>query len=297
MNFKQALSHFAKQAGGSYKTVHDRQRIMQRFVEYLKQHNIQIKHTDHIKTKHIEGYIKSRLTQGITRRTLQNEMSAIRVTLTQAGREKLAQSERLTNQALNIHNASRAGTKTSITEQQYQQIFQLALQKDQGLAATIQLARALGLRSEEAVQSIHSLKTWQTALNQGKTTLPIIFGTKGGRPRETRIINPERVKQAVNFAIKVSKQQNGKLINKPNLKQAMTYWRNQTRAIGLTGTIAPHSLRYAWAQDAIQYYKEQGYSDKEALAMTSMDLGHGDGRGRYVKRIYNLKENSINFLY
>nr|WP_216355017.1 integrase domain-containing protein [Gilliamella apicola] len=150
-------------------------------------------------------------------------MAAIRATLTQAGQEKLAQSERLTNQALNIAHVSRMGTKTVISEQQYQTILHTALQKDQGLTATIQLARALGLRSEEAVQSIHSLNTWQTALNQGKTTLPIIFGTKGGRPRETRIINPERVKQAVDFAIKVSKQQRGKLINKPNLKQAMTY--------------------------------------------------------------------------
>lgn len=26
----------------------------------------------------------------------------------------------------------------------------------------------------------------------------------------------------------------------------------------------------------------QGFSEKEALAMTAMDLGHGDGRGRYV---------------
>lgn len=292
MNLKQTLIHFAKQAGGSYKTVHDRQIIMQRFVEYLKQQNIQIKLTEHIKTKHIEGYIHSRQAQAITKRTLQNEMSALRTTLTQAGREKLAQSERLTNQALNIDHASRMGTKTAISEQQYQAVFQSALQKDQGLAATIQLARALGLRSEEAVQSIHSLKTWQTALNQGKTTLPIIFGTKGGRPRETRIINPDRVKQAIDFAIKVSKQQNGKLINKPNLKQAMTYWRNQTRAIGLSGTIAPHSLRYAWAQDAIQYYQQQGYTNKEALAMTSMDLGHGDGRGRYVKQVYNLKTNT-----
>ena len=129
--------------------------------------------------------------------------------------EKLAQSERLTNQALNIAHASRMGTKTVISEQQYQTILHTALQKDQGLTATIQLARALGLRSEEAVQSIHSLNTWQTALNQGKTTLPIIFGTKGGRPRETRIINPERVKQAVDFASKYQNNKGGNSLINP----------------------------------------------------------------------------------
>ncbi|WP_371328893.1 integrase domain-containing protein [Gilliamella sp. A7] len=31
-------------------------------------------------------------------------------------------------------------------------------------------------------------------------------------------------------------------MNKPNLKQAMSYWRNQTKAFGLTGKISPHSL-------------------------------------------------------
>lgn len=36
MNLKQTLSHFAKQAEGSYKTLHDRQIIMQRFIELFK---------------------------------------------------------------------------------------------------------------------------------------------------------------------------------------------------------------------------------------------------------------------
>ncbi|MGS0066780.1 integrase domain-containing protein, partial [Escherichia coli] len=26
--------------------------------------------------------------------------------------------------------------------------------------------------------------------------------------------------------------------------------------------------------------------EKEALAMVAMDLGHGDGRGRWVKQVY-----------
>ncbi|MCR2697983.1 DNA-binding protein, partial [Salmonella enterica] len=49
---------------------------------------------------------------------------------------------------------------------------------------------------------------------------------------------------------------------------------------------SPHSLRYAWAQDAIRYYEEQGLSHKEALAVTSTDLGHGDGRGIYIEQVY-----------
>lgn len=194
MNIKQSLEQLARQAKGSFKTVHDRVVIIKRFGNYLKDNNIQIKHVDHIKTKHIEGYIQLRQTLGISKRTLQNEMSAIRKTFTQAGRDKLVYSERLSNKNLNIHDASRKGTKTAITDEQYQTILQSAIQKDEGLAVTIRLARVLGLRGEEAVQSTQSLKTWQTAINDGKEKLRIVFGTKGNRPGDTLILNREQVK-------------------------------------------------------------------------------------------------------
>lgn len=66
----------------------------------------------------------------------------------------------------------------------------------------------------------------------------------------------------------------------------MDYWHNQATLIGLTGAYSPHSLRYAWAQDAIRHYLAQGFSRKETLAMVAMDLGHGGGRGRYVAQMY-----------
>lgn len=36
------------------------------------------------------------------------------------------------------------------------------------------------------------------------------------------------------------------------------------------GRVFPHSLRYAWAQDAINHYLAQGFSEKEALAQTEI---------------------------
>ena len=263
--------------------------IVKRLADYFQANNIQIKQVEHIKSKHIEGYIAYRQIQNIGKRTLHNEMSAIRKTLAQAGRDKLAYSERLSNKSLNIHNASRQGTKTAITNEQYHDVVNTAIEKNLlGIAAGLQVARYLGLRGEEVVQSIQSLKTWQKAINQGKETVTVVYGTKGGRPRQTRIINHEKVKQVIDYAISIANQQHGKLIDKPNLKQAMTYWRNHTTALGLTGKISPHSLRYAYAQDGLQYYQEQDYSEKEALALVSMDLGHGDGRGRYIKQVYGL---------
>lgn len=289
---EKSVQKLARLAGGSHKTVHDRIAIVGRVFRCLKQLNIQIKDIEHLKAKHARLYVEHRLAQCIKQRTVQNEMSALRKVLRECGRDKLADSEGMSNKALKLAGASRAGTKSAIPDDLYQNVLSKALQKDEGLAATIQLARTFGLRSEEAVQSIHSLETWQKELSKSKKHITVVFGTKGGRPRQTRIIDRQKAIKAVEFAINIAKQRNGKLIDKPNLQQAMTYWRNHTRRLGLTGEHSPHSLRYAWAQEAGNLYRDQGYSAKEADAMTAMDLGHGDGRGRYVKRIYGTKINS-----
>lgn len=289
-SLQQQLTNNARQASCAHKTVHHRQIMIKRFGHYLKDNNIQINNINQIKVGYIEGYIKSRLNQGISKRTLQNEMSAIRQTLRAAGRDKLAGHPRISNQALGLSGASRQGTKVAITQEQYQAIYQQALQKSPALAATLDIAVTLGLRGEEAVQSCQSMKTWQKALQQGKTTIHVVFGTKGGRPRDVHIINPQQTLQVVNNALTIMEQQNGKLIHKPSLKQAMNYWRNSTYRLGLIGQISPHSLRYAFTQEQVDQYLKQGYSEQEALAKASMDLGHGDGRGRFIKQVYGKTE-------
>jgi hypothetical protein len=91
------------------------------------------------------------------------------------------------------------------------------------------------------------------------------------------------------FVDHFTESRNHRLIDKPDLKSAMDYWHNQAMRMDLTGAYSPHSLRYAWAQNAIHLYLAQGFSRKETLAMVAMvamDLGHGDGRGRYVAQVY-----------
>ncbi|EHF7786698.1 hypothetical protein J3Y33_001840, partial [Salmonella enterica] len=95
-------------------------------------------------------------------------------------------------------------------------------------------------------------------------------------------LNTGAVRKALDNAIAVAESRNGRLIDKPDLKTAMKYWHSQASRISLTGAYSPHSLRYAWAQDAIRHYLAQGFSDKEALAQTAMDLG----RGQYVRLVY-----------
>lgn len=281
------MKRLAQQAGGSHKTVHDRIKLAQRFCGRLVlAQNVQIRRVAQLKARHIEGYIRDRLAQGITKRSLQNEMAAVRCILKQAGRDRLAQSERLNNRSLGLSGASRNGTKLAITPERYRDVLEMARAKDPGMAAALELARLMGLRSQEAVQSVQSLKTWKQAVERGDTRLTVVFGTKGGRPRETVILDSIAVKKALDNALAIAESRNNRLIDKPDLKSAMKYWHCQASRLGLTGACSPHSLRYAWAQDAIRHYLAQGFCEKEALAMTAMDLGHGDGRGRYVAQVY-----------
>lgn len=280
----------AKKAGGSFKTVDDRIHIVQRFSHHLRLLNIQIQRVEQIKVRHIECYIQERLAQEIGKRTLQNEMAALRGVLQQAGRKQVAEHERLANKSLGLAGASRNGTNRAITQEYYSKVLEAARNKDAGLAVTLELARLMGLRSQEAVQCCQSLKTWKEALERGETRLTVIFGTKGHRPRETIIQDAGAVKKALENALSVAEQRNGRLIDRPSLQQAMNYWRKEIAKAGLMGIYTPHSLRYAWAQDALRHYLAQGFCHREALALTSMDLGHGDGRGRYVVQVYGQRE-------
>jgi len=67
------------------------------------------------------------------------------------------------------------------------------------------------------------------------------------------------------------------------LKQALGIYRNVCHRAG----IQSHGARYAFAQERVQAYRQnEGFSEREARTATSLDLGHGDGRGRYVASVY-----------
>nr|WP_274724768.1 integrase domain-containing protein [Xenorhabdus bovienii] len=96
----------------------------------------------------------------------------------------------------------------------------------------------------------------------------------------------EALQNAIAYAKREQAERSGRLIDKPTIHQAVDRYRYVVRRAGLVGKLAPHSMRYHFAQQSGAHYKAQGFSEQEALALVSMDLGHGDGRGRYIRQVY-----------
>jgi len=286
MSLKEELEKFATRAGGAHKTVSDRQNIAGRLADTLKAANIQIKEIDHLKSRHIEAYMKQRDADGLSLRSRQNEMAAVRGMLREAGRSTLANSARISNKALGIGNATRDGTHRAMPQDRYSELVaSLAASSNKDVLACVQLERYLGLRGEEAIQANKSLDTWEKQLSQGES-VRVIYGTKGGRSRDVRPVDCQKALEAVRYAQERTKKNGGTIINKSNLQAAGEHHAYVLRSLGCSGEYSPHSLRYAFACDSIERYEFQGFSHKDALAMGSLDLGHGDGRGRYVEQVY-----------
>lgn len=284
MSLKKEVSKLAHKAGGSFATRSNRVDHIKRFVEHLKAANVQIRQVSQLKEKHVRAYVQARLDAGISKRSIQNELAGLRAVLRESGRHKLA--DQLDNAKLGAGGTSRAGTKYAISEERQAELAANVFELDAGVHACIELQRSLGLRAEEAVRSPDSLATWQRALSKGQP-IYVVFGTKGGRPRVVYPADMERALRAVEAARSVCKAQGGVLVAKPDLKAAMARYTRVMAKAGFVGVEAGHSLRYAFAVAQIAHYKALGFTEREAYARTSTDLGHGDGRGQYVVRVYS----------
>jgi site-specific recombinase XerC len=232
--------------------------------------------------KQMKGFIQARLEQGISARTMQTEMSHLRVALEGVGRVEFAQ-ETCANKELAVPSASRIGTGRVVDPD----VLRTALEAAQAdTKALIQLSRSIGLREKEAVLSADSLREWDRALASGQP-LVVRYGTKGKLIRSV-FIRPGGVKaaqEAVKAALAVVKEQK-KLVVSKNLKSAVDQHSDRLARVGLKGENSGHSLRRAFAMDQYLYYLDEGCSQKIALARVSSDLGHGDGRGRWVFNNY-----------
>lgn len=283
MSFRSEIIAAARAAGGSFKTIQARTQMVGQLANYLQLQNIQIRHLADLKEKHIAAWIKSSKEVGISDRSCQNRLTAIRGCLRVENLDRKA--DALQTSKFGVQNASRDGSRTAICSDVYRD--RLALVKDEGVRAALALQRELGLRQREAVMvRLDTLNRWEKEIMKD-SRISVVEGTKGGRSRSTLVYNPDAALRAIRHAKSIADAQRGRLIKVDGLKEAIDKFNNQARAAGFIGKESPHSLRYAWAQDRIRAYLTAGLSHREALICTSHDLGHGDGRGRWVERVYS----------
>lgn len=290
LRFQAGIIGLLPKLGGSHLTREARERTAVKFTEVMFSHGFtHLASPSDITGKHIRVYIDVRTQEGASIRTIQNEMSHLRSFLKASGKPGRAQSPELSNHALGISGGSRLGTKTALTDEELQRVSALAVQQGRpGMKAVLLLERHLGLRGNEAIHARQdTLERWISQVtNTGKIT--VIAGTKGGRARDVTIHNRAQALLALEFSLSIVKKQAGYLIVRANgkpsggLKEARSIyhaWANRAE-------VQPHAARYAFARDQYASYKAIGFSSREAAKAVSLDLGHGDGRGRWIRSVY-----------
>jgi hypothetical protein len=210
--------------------------------------------------------------------------------LIQIGKQGLARNPSYSNQALSIERGSRIGTKQPLTDEAIRAFQQRMEQLGRpAIGATLELQRVLGLREAEAIRAgrAETLRRWEREVREhGRVN--VVEGTKGGRPRIVHLANVARTITAIQQALSVLRATHQHYLvthsdgATANLKEALGVYRNLCHRAHLQS----HAVRYVFAQERVQAYRAKGYSEREARAATSQDLGHGDGRGRYIASVY-----------
>ena len=276
--------------GGSHLTREARVRTAVKFSEIMYSEGFtHLVKVEDIAGKQIRAYVSARKSTGVSIRTLQNELSHIRSFLDAVGKSTITHASELSNESLGISGGSRVGKKTAMSDNQLQTICLKAIKQGRpGMAAILSIERYIGLRGNEAIHAKpDTIERWIKEIHE-KDNITVISGTKGGKARNVNIFDRTKALSILAEALDIAKNQGGFLVIRANrlpaggLKEARAIYHSWANRAG----IQPHAARYAFAREQAQRYVSRGFSDREAAKSVSLDLGHGDGRGRWVKSVY-----------
>jgi len=295
---KADLDRIGYELGGAHLTRQARRATFNTFVQVMRQLDQVIRCAKQIGGRHLKSFVQVRASQGINPRTCANELSHLRAVLRHIGKEGFVRSAEWSNRALGIERGSRIGTKQPLSDADVR-AFQSRMQElgRHGIGEVLELQRTLGLREAEAIRggNADTLARWQHELEK-RGCVSVIEGTKGGKSRDVKPADVGRALAAIQNAQSVLRGAESVLnttglrylvtqadgSETTGLRQSLSVYKNLCYRAG----IQSHSARYAFAQERIRAYCDQGYSLREARAATSQDLGHGDSRGRYIASVY-----------
>lgn len=285
------LHRIGYELSGAHLTRQARCGTFNTFARVMRECGYGIQAARQIGGKHLQAFTQRRTSEGIAPRTLANEMSHLRAVLKHVDKQGLAANPGYNNRALGIGRGSRLGTKQPLSDEAIR-AFQQRMDRlgRPTLGALLELQRSLGLREVEAIRggNMETLTRWQREL-QERGSARVIAGTKGDRPRDVHPAQIDRALKAVQRALTLLETSGQRyLLTRADgaattgLKQAIGVYKNICHRAG----VQSHSARYAFAAERMQAYRDEGLSEREARSTTSLDLGHGDGRGRYVASVY-----------
>lgn len=263
-------------------------RALDSFVEKKGWHDVR---PETITPKQMRIFLEARAAE-ISARSVQNEASHLRRAIEGSGRDlgDVRDSRNSwSSERMGIESVSRFGGKRAMSMEVFEEA-RKQLRED--VRACVDLQKSTGLRRAEAIQAGPSLREWSRELERATqdgrgTFLNVRDGCKGGRERcvWVPLERVAEVLQVVHQAQSVS-QRDGRIIDVKGLKEAKTIYSYELYRSGLTGDNSGHGLRRAFAQSQYRIYREHGFDERDALARLSRDLGHGDGRGRWVWNNY-----------
>jgi hypothetical protein len=288
--FLAVLMSIVAALSGSHLTREARTRTIHRFVEMM--FGLGFTHfskVGDIAGRHVRAYVAQRMHDAVRLRTIQNELAHLRSVLKRGGAVGVASACELSNRTLGVGGASREGTKTAMSDEQLKEVRERAISSGRpGFAALLGLERHLGLRGNEAIHArTDTLERWLRELD-AEGVIRVISGTKGGMARRVRPLSMQAARESITYALKIAQHQGGFLVQRADklricrLDEARSIYHGWCNRAG----VEPHAARYAFARDQVHGYMKAGMSEREALAATSLDLGHGDGRGRWIKSVY-----------
>lgn len=285
------LHRIGYQLGGGHLTQQARGVTFNNFARVMREKGYGIHCAQQIGGRHMQAYVAHRLTGGISKRTIANEVSHLRGVLRHAGKQGLASNPAYSNKSLGIAGGSRMGTKQPLSDAAIQAFQEkMDLLGRSGMGITLELQRAFGLREAEAIRGgqPETLVRWLREL-QTRGCVRVFEGTKGGKLREVHPADVGRATAAIHRALAILDASGQRhLVTRVDgsatkgLRQALGIYRNLCYRAG----IQSHAARYAFAEERLQAYRVAGFSKIEARSATSLNLGHGDSRRRYVASVY-----------
>lgn len=261
---------------GSYNTQRSRKAHVKLIARHLAEAGFKRLKADNLKPKHVTALVERWKEDRISPGTFKNRMGALRWMYAKVGKHFLIPRE---NSALGIPDRQYV-TNESKARELTPAFGDIDMIKSPHVRMSLELQRAFGLRREEA------LKIRPAWADRGTKLVLQGSWTKGGRPREIRILTQHQ-REVLDQAKALAG--NGSLI--PREKNYINHLRTYKRQVAAAGFHKLHGLRHAYAQERYRQLTgreapaaggkswseltpEEKIEDGQARLTISEELGH-----------------------